>query len=132
MHRSINRREVRHSAAIIVNYVKKTLTRYDNVYTEAILRLIWSSQKTALHLSLANRVSLEDVAEVDIFSGLVQSLSEVKRSRSKAQLVVKHVLLIAIVSSGVQMTMRQTAPMLAVHYRKVLMAVQRQALMASK
>jgi hypothetical protein len=80
-----------------------------------------------LHLPLANRVSPEEVARVDILSGLVQSLLEVKRSRSKAQLVVKHALLTAVVSFGVQTTMRQTTSMLGVHYRNVLLAVQWQA-----
>jgi hypothetical protein len=90
-----------------------------------VLRSVWSSLATTLHLPLANRVSPEEVARADILSGLVQSLSEVKRSTSKAQLAVKHALLTAVVSFGVQMTMRQTTHMLGVHDRNVLLAVQR-------
>jgi hypothetical protein len=79
-----------------------------------------------------SRVSAKDVARADILSGIVQSLAEMKSSKSKAQLAVKHALFTAVVNSGVQTTMRQIACMLGIHHRNVLMAVQRRASMASK
>jgi hypothetical protein len=128
----INQREVRRDATIIVKYVKKTLAGQVDAHKEVVLRSVWLSRETTLHLPLVSRVSAEDVAHADIRSGVVQSLAKVKSSRSKAQLAVKHALLTAVVSSGVQTTMRQTSRMLEVHHRNVLMAMQRRASMESK
>jgi hypothetical protein len=114
---------VRRDAAIIVKCVKNTLARQVDAHKEALLRSVWSSQETTLHLPLVSRVSAEDVARADILSGVVQSLAEVKSSKSKAQLAVKHALLTTVVNSGVQTTMRQTARMLGIYHRNVLMAV---------
>jgi hypothetical protein len=97
----INWREVRRDATIIVKCVKNTLIGQVNAHKEAVLRSVWSSQETTLHLPLLSRVSAEDVARADILFGVVQSLAEVKSSRSKVQLAVKHALFTVVVSSGV-------------------------------
>jgi hypothetical protein len=51
-------------------------------------------------LAIGNKVSAQDLACEDIIFGLVQSLLEVKSSRSKAQLAIKHDFLTAIVNLG--------------------------------
>ena len=107
-----------------MNCIKNTLGGQVNAHKEAVLRSVWSSQETTLHLSLVSRVSVEDVVRADILSGVIQSLTKVKSSRLKAQLVAKHALFTTVVNSGVQMTTRQTTRMLGIHHRNVLMAMQ--------
>ena len=62
---------------------------------------------------------------------LLQSLSEVKTSKTRAQLVTKHAILTAAVMSGLQASARQTARLLGVHHQNVAMATNRQAMMVS-
>ena len=54
-----------------------------------------------------------------------------KNAKTNAQLVAKHAILTAVVSSGASGSARQTARLLKVHHRNVIMAVQRRATMTS-
>jgi hypothetical protein len=96
-----NRREVRRSAAAILSFVEDTLARHNDRDKEAVLRSVWSSSVTTVNFPITKRVSSELQARENIVSGLVQSLSEVKNSRSRAHLVTKHAILTAAMSSGI-------------------------------
>ena len=65
-------------------------------------------------------------------SSLLQLLSEVKTSKTKAHLATKHAILTAAVTTGTQVSARQTARLLGVHHRNVAMAAQRRATMVSE
>jgi hypothetical protein len=127
-----NRREVRRSAAAILSFVVDTLARHNDRDKEAVLHSVWSSSVTTVNFPITKRVSSELQAQENIVSGLVQSLSEVKSSRSRAHLVMKHVILTAAVSSGIQSTARQTTRVLGLHHRNLLLAVHRRAAMVSE
>lgn len=71
------------------------------------------------------------IAEKEIMSGLVQSLNEVKQSKSRAQLVTKHAILTAAVGSGRSGSMRKKARLLGVHHRNVSAAISRRCKMDS-
>lgn len=65
-------------------------------------------------------------------SSLLQSLSEVKTSKTKAHLATKHAILTAAVTTGTRVSARQAARLLGVHHRNVAMAAQRRATMVSE
>jgi hypothetical protein len=127
-----NRREVRRSAAATLSFVEDTLARYNNRDKEAVLRSVWSSSVTTVNFPITKRVSSELQAWENIVSGLVQSLSEVKSSRSRSHLVTKHAILTIAVSLGIQSTARQTARVLGLHHRNLLLVVHRRAAKVSK
>lgn len=128
------RREVSRDVATILECVKSTLGEHrDGRHREAVLQALWANPFTATELTISKRVSDEAKAQASIVSGLVQSLSEVKNAKTRAQLVSKHAILTAVVSSrsSGSGSARQTARLLNVHHRNVTMAVQRRASMGS-
>jgi hypothetical protein len=128
----VNRREVRRDAATILKCVTTTLAKHpDGRHKEAVLKALWSNPITTTPLPVSKRMSLQAKATENIVNGLVQSLAEVKNAKSRAQLVSKHAILTAVVSSGGSSSARQTARLLNVHHRNVTSAVQRRASMAS-
>jgi hypothetical protein len=54
-----NRREVRHSAVAILNFVEDMLARHNDRDKEAVLRSVWSSSVTTVNFPMTKRVSLE-------------------------------------------------------------------------
>ena len=78
------------------------------------------------------RVSNETEARQRIVSSLLQSLSEVKTSKTKSHSATKHVILTSAVTNGTQVSACQTTRLLGVHPRNVAMAAQRQATMVSE
>ena len=61
----------------------------------------------------------------------MQSLSKVKNARCRSDLVTKHAILTAAVSSGASTSKRQKARLLGVHSRNVRSAMQRRSSMES-
>ena len=53
-------------------------------------------------LAIIKKGLVEVHAQKEILSNMVQSLSEVKHSKTRAHLVTKHAILIAMVSLGIQ------------------------------
>ena len=78
------------------------------------------------------RVCAETQARERIVDSLLQSLSEVKTSKTKAHLATKHAILTAVVTDGSRVSARQTARLLSVHHRNVAMAAHRRATMVSE
>ena len=78
------------------------------------------------------RLCAQTEARERIVSSLLQSLSEVKTSKTKAHLATKHATLTAAVTIGTQVSAHQTARLLGVHHRNVAMAAQRRATMVSE
>ena len=62
----------------------------------------------------------------------MQSLSEVKTSKTKAHLATKYVILTAAVTNGTRVFVRQTARLLGVHHQNAVMAAQRRATMVTE
>lgn len=128
----LNRRHVRRDAKAILDVVSSTLDASgDAKHQEAVLKAVWSNPITAVVLPESRRVCAEVVAQKKIISGLVQSLSEVKNARRKADLVTKHAILTAAVSTAAPTSVRQTARLLGVEPRNVKAAIQRRSSMES-
>lgn len=122
----VNQRHVRRDANAILGIVSSTLAKTTDVqHQEAVLRAVWSNRITAVALPESRRVSVQVEAQKSIIAGLVQSLSEVKNPRSRADLVTKHAILTAAVSSGASCSNREKARLLGVHPRNVRMALHR-------
>ena len=128
----LNRREVRRDAMLILDCVTSTLAKTpDRHHKEAVLQAVWSSHVTKVSLPISRRMSEQAKTHDAIVNGLAQSLSEVKSAKTSAQLVAKHAILTAVVSSGASGSARQTAHTLKVHHCNVIKAVQRRAMMTS-
>lgn len=130
----VNRRLVRRDVAGILACVQRTLGRHGRPlsHRQAVLRTVWDSPVVRELLPPeSQRVPSEVHAREGIVSSLLQSLSEVKTSKTKAQLVTKHAILTAAISNGSQASARQTARLLGVHHRNVTMAANRRATMLS-
>ena len=69
---------------------------------------------------MLKRDSAEVCAREDILFGLVQSLSEVKHSKTKAYLITKHAILTTIVSTCLQCSIQFNACLLGVHKRNMV------------
>lgn len=128
----VNQRHVRRDADTILEVVSSIFARSADVqHQEAVLRAVWSNPMTTTPLPPSCRLSVQGLAEKEIMAGLVQSLSEVKNSKSRAHLVTKHTILTAAVSSMASTSDRQKARLLGVHPRNVRLAVQRRGSMES-
>ena len=102
------------------------------LHKQVVMRSVWNSPITkGLLPPETRRVCAETEAREKIVSSLLQSLSEVKTSKTKAQLATKHAILTAVVTNGTQVSARQTTRLLGVHHRNVAMAAQRRATMVS-
>ena len=130
---SVNRRLVRCDVAVILACVEKTLRRRRRLlpHKQEVMQIVWESPLTKELLSEARQVSTEVQAREGIVSSLLQSLSKVKTSKTRAQLVTNHAILTATVTSGSQASACQTARLLGVHHRNVAMAANRRAMMVS-
>ena len=129
------RRLVRRDVATILSCVQRTLGGRGRLlaHKQAVMRSVWNSPITKEILPPeTRRVCAETEARERIVSGLLQSLSEVKTSKTKAHLATKHAILTAAVTNGTRVCARQTARLLGVHHRNVAMATQRRATMVSE
>ena len=130
----VNRRLVRRDVAGILACVQRTLGRHmrPRAHKKAVIRTVWDSPCIRELLPRdAQKVSSEVHAREGIVSSLLQSLSEVKTSKTRAQLVTKHAILTAAITNGTRASARQTARLLGVHHRNVTMAANRRATMLS-
>ena len=131
----VNRRLVRRDVAAILSCVHRTLRGRGRLlpHKQAIMRSVWNSPITKDLLPPGTRrVCAETEARERIVSSLLQSLSEVKTSKTKAHLATKHIILTAAVTNGTRVSARQTTRLLSVHHRNVAMAAQRRATMVSE
>lgn len=131
----VNQRLVRRDVAAILGCVHKTLRgkRRPVPHMQAVMRSVWDSPITRELLPAhTRRVCAETQAREGIVDSLLQSLSEVKTSKTKAHLATKHAILTAAVTSGSRVSARQTARLLGVHHRNVSMAAHRRATMVSE
>ena len=78
---------------------------------------------TSFHLRSHGRI------HSDIVSGLKQSLSEVKVSRTVAQLGTKHAILIAVISGSSSSSLHSQAKLLDVHPQNIALALARRKVM---
>ena len=130
----VNRRLVRRDVQGILACVERTLGRQrrSRRHKRAVMRTVWESPLIREFLPReAQMVPAEVHAREGIVSSLIQSLSEVKTSRTRAQLVTKHAILTATITNGTQGSARCTARVLGVHHRNVMMAANRRATMLS-
>lgn len=130
----VNRRLVRRDVGEILACVERSLGRQrrSRLHKRAVMRTIWESPLIRdLLPPEAQPVPAEVHAREGIVSSLCQSLSEVKTSRTRAQLVTKHAILTAAITNGSQGSARRTARLLGVHHRNVTMAASRRATMLS-
>ena len=130
----VNQRLVRRDVATILGCVRRTLggRRRLLLHKQAVMLSVWNNPITRELLPpQTRRVCAETEAREKIVSSLLQSLSEVKTSKTKAQLATKHAILTAAVTNGTQVSARQIARLLGVHHRNVAMAAQRRATMVS-
>ena len=130
----VDQRKVRRDVAAILGCVRRTLggSRRLLMHKQAVMRSVWNSPITRELLPPeTRRVCAETEAREKIVRGLLQSLSEVKTSKTRAQLATKHAILTAAVTNGTRVSARQTARLLGVHHRNVAMAAQRRASMVS-
>lgn len=124
----VNQRHVRRDANAIIDVVYSTLNKsVDFHHQEAVLHAVWSDRIAAVVLPESRRLAAQLEAQKEIIAGLVQSLSEVKNARCKADLVTKHAILTAAVTSGASTSKRQKARLLGVHPRNVRAAIQRRS-----
>ena len=131
----VNRRLVRRDVAAIVSCVHRTLGGRGRLlpHKQAVMRGVWNSAITKEILPPeTRRLGAESEARERIVSSLLQSLSEVKTSKTKAHLATKHAILTAAVTNSSGVCARQTARLLGVHHRNVAMATQRRASMLSE
>ena len=130
----VNRRLVRRDVQGILGFVESTLGRQrrSRRHKQAVMRTVWESPLIREHLPReAQKVPAADHAREGIVSSLCQSLSEVKTSRTRAQLVTKHAILTAAITNGALGSARRMARLLGVHHRNVTMAASRRATMLS-
>jgi hypothetical protein len=131
----MNRRLVRRDVAAILSCVNMTLRGRGRLlpHKQAVMRALWNNPITKELLPPGTRrVCNETEARERIVSSLLQSLSEVKTSKTKAHLATKHAILTAAVTKGTRVSIRQTARLLGVHHRNVIMAAQRRATMVTE
>jgi hypothetical protein len=131
----VNQRLVRRDVAAILGCVEKTLWGRRRLlpHKQAVMRGVWNSPITRELLPAdTRRVCAETQARERIVDSLLQSLSEVKTSKTKAHLATKHAILTAAVTNGSRVSTRQTARLLGVHHRNVAMAAHRRATMVSE
>lgn len=130
----VNRRLVRQDVRAILSCVQRTLRGRGRLlpHKQAVMQSVWNNKLTRDLLPLrSRRVCSETDARETIVSSLLQSLSEVKTSKTKAHLATKHAILTAAVTNPQRVSARQTARLLGVHPRNVAMATQRRATMVS-
>ena len=126
---------MRWDVATILSCVHRTLGEVGRLlpHKQAVMRGVWNSPITKEILPPeTQRVGAQTEAREKIVSSLLQSLSEVKTSKTKAPLATKHAILTAAVTNGTGVCAHQTARLLGVHHRNVAMATQRRALMLSE
>ena len=131
----VNRRLVRRDVGAILSCVQRTLGRRGRLlpHKQAVMRGVWNSPITKDILPPeTRRLGAQTEARERIISSLLQLLSEVKTSKTKAHLATKHAILTAAVTNGSGVCARQTARLLGVHHRNVAMATQRRASMLSE
>lgn len=131
----LNRRLVRRDVAAILSCVQRTLSGRRRLlpHRQAVMRSVWNNTMTKDLLPLeTRRVGNATEERERIVSSLLQSMSEVKTSKTKAHLATKHAILTAAVTTGTQVSARQTARLLGVHPRNVAMATQRRTTMVSE
>jgi hypothetical protein len=124
-----NARDVRRAVHCIVGTVKQTLQAFPGPKAkEVVLRKVWEHPVTTEvfpeHLRRSN-------AEMEILSGLVQTLGEVKQPRTTAKLATKHAILTAVVSVGNKESLRKKARVLNIHHRNVSAVIERRRKMSS-
>jgi hypothetical protein len=128
----INQRHVRQDADAILSSVSLILDRSSDLqHQQLVLQTVWSDPRIAPSFPESARLSAQVKAQKEIIAGLVQSLSEVKNARRRADLVTKHAILTAAVSSVASASGRQKARLLGVHPRNVKAAIQRRSSMGS-
>ena len=130
----LNRRLVRRDVVGILACVESTLGRPRRPlpHKKAVIRTVWESHVISELLPpQAQKVPSEVHAREGIVQSLCQSLSEVKTSKTRAQLVTKHAILTAAITNSTQSSARQTTRLLGVHHRNVAMATSRRATMLS-
>ena len=130
----VNRQLVRRDVQGILGFVESTLGRQrrSRRHKQAVMRTVWESPLIREHLPReAQKVPAADHAREGIVSSLCQSLSEVKTSRTRAQLVTKHAILTAAITNGALGSARRMARLLGVHHQNVTMAASRRATMLS-
>ena len=131
----LNHRLVCRDVAAILSCVQRTLSGRRRLlpHKQAVMWSVWNSTMTKDLLPLETRKVGNATEERErIVSSLLQSLSEVKTSKTKAHLATKHAILTAVVTTGTQVSTRQTARLLGVHPRNVAKATQRRATMVSE
>ena len=84
---SVNQRLVRRDVAVILACEEKTLGRRRRLlpHKQVVMRTVWKSPLTKELLPEARRVSAKVQAREGIVLSLLQSLSEVKTSKTRAQ-----------------------------------------------
>ena len=129
---TLNVRQVWCDANAILKVVSSTLGKtVDLQHQAAVLQTVWSDPITSAYLPESFRLSAEIKAQKEVIAGLVRSLSEVKNARSKAELVTKHAIFTAAISSVPSMSSREKARLLGVHPRNIRAVVQRRGAMDS-
>ena len=97
------------------------------------MRSVWSNP---IIRELLPPYSLRDCTETKaqqrIVGSILQSLLEVKTSKTKAHLATKHAILIAAITNGTRVSARQATCLLGVHHRNVAMAAHRRATIVSE
>ena len=78
-------------ANAILEFVSFTLRKIVDLQHQAIvLQTVWSDPITATYLAESFRLSAQIKAQKEVIADLVRSLSKVKNTRSKAELVMKY------------------------------------------
>jgi hypothetical protein len=128
----INQRHVRQDADAIFCAIALILDwSADLQHQQLVLQTVWSDPLIATSFPESARLSAQVKAQKKIIAGLVQSLSEVKNARCRADLVTKHAILIAAVNSAASAFGRQKARVLGVHPHNVKVAIQQRSSMGS-
>jgi hypothetical protein len=128
----INQRHVRQDADAIFCAIALILDwSADLQHQQLVLQTVWSDPLIATSFPESARLSAQIKAHKEIIAGLVQSLSEVKNARCRADLVTKHAILIAAVNSAASAFGRQKARVLGVHPHNVKVAIQQRSSMGS-
>jgi hypothetical protein len=99
----VNRRLVRRDVGEILACVERSLGRQrrSRLHKRVVMRTVWESPLIRdLLPPEAQPVPAEVHAREGIVSSLCQSLSEVKTSRTRAQLVTKHAILTTVITNG--------------------------------
>ncbi len=93
------------------------------------MQKVWSNLVITLHLPSTFQC-VKDVAKQELMSGLIQSLSEVKRLSIATKLVTKHEFFIVVMSLNLTSSNQFKAWLLNVHLRNLNMVVHQRHLMS--